>query len=80
VAGIIASDRKRSGVAFAAVTFFFLGPLGPGFAWFLRATKPKPAALEPMLILARGRWTTCSAQGAGRSLTTMIELLDLLGN
>jgi hypothetical protein len=32
VAGIIASDRKRSGLPFAAVTFFFLGPLGPGFA------------------------------------------------
>lgn len=32
VAAIIASDRGRSGLGFAAVTFFFLGPLGPGFA------------------------------------------------
>jgi hypothetical protein len=32
VAGWIAATRERSGFAFAAVTFFFLGPLGPGFA------------------------------------------------
>jgi DNA-directed RNA polymerase subunit RPC12/RpoP len=32
VAGWIASERQRSGLGFAAVTFFFLGPLGPGFA------------------------------------------------
>lgn len=32
VAGVIASDRGRSGVGFGFVTFFFLGPLGPGFA------------------------------------------------
>jgi hypothetical protein len=32
VAGLIASDRDRSFFGFAAVTFFFLGPLGPGFA------------------------------------------------
>jgi hypothetical protein len=32
VAGIIATARERSFWGFAAVTFFFLGPLGPGFA------------------------------------------------
>ena len=32
VAGIIASDRGRSFLGFAAATFFFLGPLGVGFA------------------------------------------------
>jgi DNA-directed RNA polymerase subunit RPC12/RpoP len=32
VAGAIASDRERSFFGFAVVTFFFLGPLGPGFA------------------------------------------------
>jgi hypothetical protein len=32
VAGAIASDRLRSFLGFAAVTFFFLGPLGPALA------------------------------------------------
>jgi DNA-directed RNA polymerase subunit RPC12/RpoP len=32
VAGLIATDRDRSFFGWAAVTFFFLGPLGPGFA------------------------------------------------
>jgi DNA-directed RNA polymerase subunit RPC12/RpoP len=32
VAGMIASDRGLGFLGFAAVTFFFLGPLGPGFA------------------------------------------------
>ena len=32
VAGAVASDRERSFLGFAVITFFFLGPLGPGFA------------------------------------------------
>ena len=32
VAAVIADHRGRSGGGFFAVTFFFLGPLGPGFA------------------------------------------------
>lgn len=32
VAGAIASERELNVTVFAAVTFFFLGPLGPGFA------------------------------------------------
>jgi DNA-directed RNA polymerase subunit RPC12/RpoP len=32
VAGAIAEGRGRSFAGFFAVTFFFLGPLGPGFA------------------------------------------------
>jgi DNA-directed RNA polymerase subunit RPC12/RpoP len=32
VAAVIAEGRGRSAVAFGLVTFFFLGPLGPGFA------------------------------------------------
>jgi hypothetical protein len=31
-AAVIANDRGRSGIAFGVVTFFCLGPLGPGFA------------------------------------------------
>jgi len=36
VAGGIASDKERSGIGFGVVTFFFLGPLGPGFALLAR--------------------------------------------
>jgi hypothetical protein len=28
-----------------------------GSLWLLRATRPRPAAMEPVLILARGQWS-----------------------
>jgi len=36
VAGLIAQERGRGFGGFALVTFFFLGPLGPGFALLAR--------------------------------------------
>ncbi|TXH16960.1 MAG: hypothetical protein E6R06_29765 [Mycobacterium sp.] len=63
VAGAIASDRRRSFIGFAVVTFFFLGPLGPGFALLAThgeiersqlqairaaAKKANPAPLQPI--------------------------------
>jgi hypothetical protein len=35
-----------------------------GDLWILRATSPKPAPLTPVLILARGEWTSVMVEGA----------------
>jgi hypothetical protein len=35
-----------------------------GSLWFLRATRPKPAALTPCLILARGQWDSVVVEGS----------------
>jgi hypothetical protein len=35
-----------------------------GSLWLLRALRPKPAALEPVLILARGQWESVMVEGA----------------
>ncbi|MGX9673002.1 hypothetical protein [Mycobacterium sp. HM-7] len=45
VAGAIAEERGRSGIGFAAATFFFLGPLGVGVA--LLATRGELDRLPP---------------------------------
>ena len=46
VAGAIAGDRDRSFFGFAAVTFFFLGPLGPGFALIATHGRIEKAQLQ----------------------------------
>ncbi len=49
VAGLIANDRERNPWAFAAITFFFLGPLGVGLA----ILAPHGAVERARLISAR---------------------------
>jgi hypothetical protein len=53
-AGLIASDRGRSFREFALVTFFFLGPLGPGFALIATHGAIEDLQLE-VLEIAEGR-------------------------
>jgi DNA-directed RNA polymerase subunit RPC12/RpoP len=58
VAGMIAGDRDRSFFGFAAVTFFFLGPLGPGFA----------------LIATHGRIEKAQLQASGWPMKRTLQL------
>lgn len=66
VAGMIAADRDRSFFGFAAVTFFFLGPLGPGFALIATHGRIEKAQLQasglpmkrPLQLQAAGQPTT----------------------
>jgi DNA-directed RNA polymerase subunit RPC12/RpoP len=72
VAGLIAESRGRSGFGFFAVTFFFLGPLGPGFA-LLAAREvngvpvgppPPPTPSEKRKVVDGRRRFTCPRCGA----------------
>ncbi|MCV7080253.1 hypothetical protein, partial [Mycolicibacterium insubricum] len=54
VAGLIANDRERNPWAFAAITFFFLGPLGVGLA-----------ILAPHGVVERARLISARATLAG---------------
>lgn len=68
-AGMIADHRGRSGAAFFFVTFFFLGPLGPGFALIApredrgRPAWPRTGAVERPVAEGRRRFT-CPRCGA----------------
>ena len=70
VAGAIADSRGRSGFGFALATFFFLGPLGVGFA--LVAARGEMDWLPPSPLkrkVAEGRQRfTCPRCGADNDI------------
>ena len=68
VAAFIADSRGRSSIGFFLVTFFFLGPLGPGFALLadreVNGVPVGPAATRPKAVAGRRRFTCprCQAE------------------
>ncbi|KXO89815.1 hypothetical protein AXK56_06555 [Tsukamurella pulmonis] len=72
VAAMIAEHRGRSIAAFFFVTFFFLGPLGPGFALIAPREfrgRPVPAGSNDVRPVAEGRRRfTCPRCGAANDV------------
>lgn len=72
-AAMIAEHRGRSTAAFFFVTFFFLGPLGPGFALIApredrgRPAWPRSGTTERPLAEGRRRFT-CPRCGAANDI------------
>lgn len=58
IAGLIATDKERSFWSFALVTFFFLGPIGPGVAMLAQ----HGAVQRAELLKARGELDAIAAR------------------
>ncbi|BBZ68682.1 hypothetical protein MINS_41110 [Mycolicibacterium insubricum] len=69
VAGLIANDRERNPWAFAAITFFFLGPLGVGLA----ILAPHGAVERARLISARATLAGVAKRKAARAAAEAAE-------
>ncbi len=69
VAGLIANDRERNPWAFAAITFFFLGPLGVGLA----ILAPHGAVERARLISARATLSGVAKRKASRAAAQATE-------